>query len=336
MPDAITALAAEQKAFVEQFLRTASSKTLLVAATGMGKTTTSMYLAKRLLDQGLVDSTFVIADHLALREQWRQVAGRVEISLQSSKEGIEAGASGIVIGSQTLRYLNRRDEIKRALGQKRWFLLADEPSAENPKVNAFVDEVLRENRGSRALFLSRHFPLLGSFDSAYQFNSVSIFDRRIIELPETEIRIAQYAPSFSVLRDLQRNAARLDGLSWRQFEKLIAELLERDGYEVQLMQGSKDGGVDVVAVKKLGAAGFFKTLWQAKKKGLKSRVGIEVVRELADTRQEFGASKAFIVTSTYLTKGALQRIDRDRFVLGKVDRDDLDSWIKKTLYGQQE
>jgi len=41
----------------------------------------------------------------------------------------------------------------------------------------------------------------------------------------------------------------LDNLSWREFEKLIAELLEADGYSIKLMAGTKDGGVDVVAEK---------------------------------------------------------------------------------------
>jgi HJR/Mrr/RecB family endonuclease len=147
-------------------------------------------------------------------------------------------------------------------------------------------------------------------------------------------RVARYSPSFDLLRRLQKDASALNDLSWRQFEKLIASLLESDGYEVELMQGSKDGGVDVVAIRDDGAAGSFKTLWQAKKMSSKNKVGISVVRELADTRQEFGASKGIIVTSTYLTSGALERVERDKYLLGKVDRKDLDEWIRRTLFGR--
>jgi HJR/Mrr/RecB family endonuclease len=77
----------------------------------------------------------------------------------------------------------------------------------------------------------------------------------------------------------------------------------------------KDGGIDVVAVKDLGINDFFKTLWQAKKQSTKNKVGISVVRELADTRQELPASKGIIVTSSYLTRGALERIQRDKYLL---------------------
>ncbi len=130
-----------------------------------------------------------------------------------------------------------------------------------------------------------------------------------------------------MLRKLQEQGSGLDDLSWREFEKLIAALLEKDGYV--------DGGVDVVATKNLGGVGTFKALWQAKKKSTGHKVGISVVRELADTRQEFGASKGIIVTSTYLTKGALERIERDKYILGKVDRDDLESWIQRSLFGRR-
>ena len=98
------------------------------------------------------------------------------------------------------------------------------------------------------------------------------------------------------------------------------------------MRGTKDGGVDVVAVKDLEAVGSFKTLWQAKKKGLNNRVGLSVIRELADTRNEMKASKGIIVTSTYLTRGALARVQRDKYILGKVDRDDLNGWIRRAFF----
>jgi HJR/Mrr/RecB family endonuclease len=34
----------------------------------------------------------------------------------------------------------------------------------------------------------------------------------------------------------------LDDLNWREFERLIAGMLETDGYRVELTQGSKDWG----------------------------------------------------------------------------------------------
>jgi len=75
--------------------------------------------------------------------------------------------------------------------------------------------------------------------------------------------------------------------------------------------------------------GFFMAVWQAKKLKEGNKVDIHVIRELADTRQQHNATKGIIVTTTSLTKDALDRIEQDRYILGKVDGDDLFSWIRK-------
>jgi restriction system protein len=232
---------------------------------------------------------------------------------------------------QYLQRPDRAEELRRAAGSKRWFIVADEMARSSASIEGLVDELLALNSGSRALFLASEMPSALSIEAEFRFPSQFLLYREAPILRATEIQIARYAPSFSLLRQFHREPAILDQLSWREFEKLIAGLLERDGYTVELMQGSKDGGVDIVASKDLGPHGYFKALWQAKKKAVGTKVGISVVRELADTRDQFGASQGVIVTSSYLTKGAIERIDRDKFILGKVDRRDLNAWIQRTL-----
>ena len=75
--------------------------------------------------------------------------------------------------------------------------------------------------------------------------------------------------------------------------------------------------------------GFFRAVWQAKKLKEKNKVNIHIIRELNDTRLQNNATKGIIVTTTSLTKGALARIEQDRYLLGKVDGNDLSSWIRK-------
>lgn len=135
------------------------------------------------------------------------------------------------------------------------------------------------------------------------------------------------SPSIALLAKIKDQKISLEELHWRQFEEIVAELLEKDGWTVNLRQGSKDGGVDIEAERNLSGAGSILTVWQAKHLS-KSKVGIDVVRELADSTREFGASKGVIVTSSFLTKGALQRIQRDTYQLGKVERNDLLRWIR--------
>ena len=71
------------------------------------------------------------------------------------------------------------------------------------------------------------------------------------------------------------------------------------------------------------------SVWQAKKLQPANKVGIEVIRELADTRNEHKASKGIIVTTTFLTKPALERVRRDQYILDKIDRDDLFEWMRR-------
>jgi HJR/Mrr/RecB family endonuclease len=150
-------------------------------------------------------------------------------------------------------------------------------------------------------------------------------------LPETKREIIQLSPSFGVLEKLVEGGIDLSSLHWREFEELIAELLEKDGYSVELGSGRSDGGKDLIAIKDLGENGLYKAVWQAKHKTSGKGVGVSVIRELADTRNEHKASKGVLVTSTYLTRGALERVQRDTYVLGKVDKGDLLNWIDRII-----
>jgi hypothetical protein len=69
------------------------------------------------------------------------------------------------------------------------------------------------------------------------------------------------------------------------------------------------------------------SVWQAKNLKASNKVVLKAIRELADVRNESKASKDIIVTSTFLTKNALERVRSDQYLLGKVDRDDLYQWM---------
>jgi hypothetical protein len=162
-----------------------------------------------------------------------------------------------------------------------------------------------------------------------QVNTTLLYNREELALPETQLKLAYLSPSFHILDKILEEISFLDTLDWRAFEELIADLLEKDGYHVTLGPGTKDGGKDITAVKEYDGHGCFMAVWQAKKLKLGKKVELSVIRELADTRNELKASKGIIVTSTYLTRGALQRVQRDQYILGKIDRNDLLRWIQR-------
>ena len=148
-------------------------------------------------------------------------------------------------------------------------------------------------------------------------------------LPETREQIMLYSPSLRLLEQLRTSQMSLHNLHWRQLEELVAELLVQAGYQVELGRGTKDEGVDIIAMKEDPIHGLFRAVWQAKKLKEKNKVGLNIIRELNDTRLQHNATKGIIVTTTSLTDGALKRIEQDRYLLGKVDGNDLSYWIQK-------
>ena len=327
-------LRAWQLEFAQKYLEQQKPRSLLVAAQELVRQL--QLCTPRILcgNEKFTDSLIVLNDLSVLREQWKHVASEVGFNLSDTiEEYRKTEHDGLSITVQSLHDNDRIDKLLDIAHDSACFGIVDESHRSNKSITHVVTKVLDANSNNKFLSISGTAPLgEDSFDRQFRFNTEYIFQDSIIRLRETKIQIAHFSPSFSVLQTLLKRKMQIDDLNWREFERLIAELLEQDGYEVELMRGTKDGGVDVVAVKNMGNAGFFKTLWQAKKKYLKNKVGLSVIRELADTRNEFKASKGIIVTSTYLTRDALARVQRDKYILGKVDRNDLNEWVQRMLF----
>lgn len=326
-------LAPWQKKFVDQFLKSKNQRNLLVAAAGTGKTVTSIVAAYEKLKTGKCKVLVVVTDSLELREQWRHVAKEVNLELGEDlsqlTKNLNVGAS---VTYQSLLYKDRLETLRVLSTKGGLLLIVDEVHRYQDRAISVCEQIIKQEPSNQCLFISRT-PIIGqAIDWRYEFGREYLFQPSLIRRPETRIQIVKYSPSINLLEQLKRRITGLDDLKWRQLEILVSELLETDGYKIELMSGNKDGGVDIVAIKDLGELGMFKTLWQAKKYSISRKIGISTIRELADVRNEFGASKAFVVTTSFLTSGALERVQRDKYILGKVDRSDLIAWINRKLY----
>lgn len=311
-------LAPWQHQFVEDLVERSAPKSLLVAQGGTGKTSVAQMAAARLLECRRVDRLLYVAHQRSLIEQF--MLGRRAFNQPA------LGQAGSELECGTYSALRHRGSRlpKLGLDGSRWFAILDDIDWAVDDAERIADYVLGQRPGSLILFTSRTAPTIQT-DATYRFDT-EVFSGAVINELVSQVRIRNFSPSIPIIQQVQRRILRLDELSWREFEKLMADLLETEGYEVELMRGTKDDGVDIVAKKKVGSVGLIKSVWQAKKNRIDRKVGLSVVRELADTRRELGASKGVIVTTSYLTRGALDRIERDRYILGKMDRDDLSSW----------
>jgi len=134
--------------------------------------------------------------------------------------------------------------------------------------------------------------------------------------------------------DLLKAGKLLSELDWRQFEELIGHLLASEGWKVTVTRGTKDGGIDVIAVKSDPQIGLIQSVWQAKKYSSHNKVRLKDVRELSATRDEAKATKGVIVTTSHLTKGAIEWIKRDVYRLSYKEQEDIENWVLGKIIGK--
>lgn len=149
---------------------------------------------------------------------------------------------------------------------------------------------------------------------------------------EEYFTILPFSPILHWLSKLLLGEIRHNAGEWRHFEEAIAELLDKDGYEVRLGPGRKDGGKDLIAIKEDPVLGFILSFWQAKMLSPGKKVDVSLIRDLAGSCILSGVkvTKGIIVTNTHLTRDALLQIEQDKHLLGKKDREDLLRWIEQT------
>ena len=83
----------------------------------------------------------------------------------------------------------------------------------------------------------------------------------------------------------------------RRFEELVAEILEKQGYEVDLTPASGDGGFDMYAAKKDGLGNFL-YLVECKRYTPPNKVGVEIIRAVNGVVQAKQATAGAVVTTS--------------------------------------
>jgi restriction system protein len=318
-PQSVAELSRGQHQVLTEFTSGSSRRSLVFAKVGTGKTTVGSLAARWWLLKDRGHQVLLVADQDIVRQHWRDRMG--------------PGHPSGTVRSVHLDDFNTKMEhlVESATGAPCLIVVEDlHRFSASKRLWDGVERILAANHDSRCLVLTSSLDAM--LESGFSWDAEYILDPPPLVDKNFRQEILRYSPSHALLKRLSlEEPFALDDLTWRQFETLVSRLLEAEGYSVELMQGTKDGGVDVVALFDQGPLGQFKTVWQAKKLRAGKKVELSTVRELADTRIQFGASKAYIVTSTYLTRGAIEKISRDRFTLGKVERNELDLWVRRVL-----
>ena len=127
----------------------------------------------------------------------------------------------------------------------------------------------------------------------------------------------------------------LYGMSPRQFEELIAEVVYRFGYAVQLTQRTRDGGFDVIALDH--ASGNAKYLIECKRYGPNKPISVGIVRQLGGALLDYTAGqsvvttgpKGILATTSYFSTPASEYLQRNSWLLAGADFARVVDWLRR-------
>jgi division/cell wall cluster transcriptional repressor MraZ len=161
----------------------------------------------------------------------------------------------------------------------------------------------------------------------------TLYDQKSdLELPPQKLLLAiepQLVVVQTTLADrMKRSPKDMFGISSREFESLIAEILSDQGWNVHLTPRSKDGGFDVMASQQTDVGNVL-CLVEAKRYHPDNKVGVEIVRGLYGVLESKRATLGMIASTSAFTSGAQEFERMHQYRLSLKDYTDIVGWLSK-------
>lgn len=240
---------------------------------------------------GGVESVHIVIDRMTGRSRG---FGFVELSDETDALRVIEALDGSPFEGRTLTV-----KEARPLGERPWGIDAlQKKSADVPTVDSLSLNAVEE-------------PLLAEF----------LCDRPIIEVSN--------AVSIKLMTYLRDHPLEFQTMDRRRFEELIAEIFSGFGYTVELTKRTRDGGVDVIAIRKTIVAERY--LIECKRPDPGNPVGIMPVRALYGVFASQDATKAILATTARFSKDATIFLHDHRWQIEGRDFDGLNNWIAEYL-----
>jgi len=168
--------------------------------------------------------------------------------------------------------------------------------------------------------------------AAFVKKSHKLYDQDVADEPDSELfthaQTKLITASQTLLEALQKKPDIIDSITPRQFEEIVGELLDDQGWTVQLTPMTRDGGADIMAY--LGTElGPLLCLVDAKKYRRDRQIRVGMVRELFGTLTHFEASSAMMVTTSSFSRDAIEFRNDHEYRLSLRDFRDVSRWIEK-------
>ena len=158
-------------------------------------------------------------------------------------------------------------------------------------VPSHLDRLLRDGR----------FQMQGGTDGLL----VPSHHDRLLLLPEVSQQA--FVTVNGLLSSVAEGARDLVDLEWAsEFEDLMAEILKAAGWSIKPMGYTKDGGIDLVAIRHVDPGIPIEMMVQCKRNAPSNPVGVKVVREVWSIKWKHGFHQAMIATTSRFTRGARQ------------------------------
>jgi HJR/Mrr/RecB family endonuclease len=172
-----------------------------------------------------------------------------------------------------------------------------------------------------------------SSDQLRRVLSGKIYDLTDVREGVGPVRVAQIVKPLIVvdnerlLKALKQNPKDVFKLSPRQFEEVVADLLQDMDYDVTLTKQTNDGGADILAAKKT-EVGDVLCLVDAKKYKESRKIGVGMVRTLLGTLEDYRATSAMLATTSTYSPKAKAMQEKHQFRLSLKDYTDVVGWIQ--------
>lgn len=150
--------------------------------------------------------------------------------------------------------------------------------------------------------------------------------RSEVVLPTLDLQVKNVSDALIAL--LCENPNLMRDLRPRQFEELLAALYEREGFDVELTQETRDGGVDLYLVRH-ESFGRVLTLVDAKRYRADRPVGVGAVRKLFGSVETKNASMGIIATTSFFSRPAQRLQEEIPFRLGLQDFRDVHRMLRQ-------
>lgn len=177
------------------------------------------------------------------------------------------------------------------------------------------------------------FVMQSSIQSTYNMNileKVNIVEDPIFISKLKNVTPEEYQRTLQLIQDLNSCFTNIYNVNRREFEFIVAELVRRKGFKVEVTKKTRDGGKDIIAIKNISGIPI-KIIVECKHPDFGNPVGVDVVRSLYGVHNsKNGPNKSLLVTSSYLTKDAKNFVANEtnsQWEIGLYDLQDLQNWI---------